>query len=109
MPNEYEEKHLKLWMPATYHIEVEGHIDESWSDRLGGMRITTRRRKDQTTVTTLVGRVRDQAELAGLLNSLYELHLPILTVENIKDKNDETGHDPDKSSRSGAERAYIMK
>ena len=92
-------------MPATYHIEVEGHIDESWSDRLGGMRITTRRRKDQTTVTTLVGRVRDQAELTGLLNSLYELHLPILTVENINDQNDGAGHDPDKSSRSGAEGA----
>ena len=91
-------------MPATYHIEVEGHIDESWSDRLGGMRITTRRRKDQTTVTTLVGRVRDQAELTGLLNSLYELHLPILTVENLKDKNGGADHDPDKSSRSGAER-----
>ena len=25
-------------------------------------------------VTELVGKVRDQAELAGLLNSLYELH-----------------------------------
>ena len=105
MTNAHDGKHLKLWTPATYRIEVEGHIDESCSDRLGGMRITTRRRKDQTTVTTLVGRVRDQAELTGLLNSLYELHLPILTVENLKDKNDETGHDPDKSSRSGAERA----
>jgi hypothetical protein len=60
-------------------------------------------------VTTLVGRVRDQAELTGLLNSLYELHLPILTVENINDKNGGAGHDPDKSSRSGAERAYITK
>jgi len=25
--------------------------------------------------------VRDQAELAGLLNSLYELHLTLLSVE----------------------------
>jgi hypothetical protein len=45
------------------------------------MRITTRQRKDQTTVTTLSGRVRDQAELTGVLNTLYELHLPILSVE----------------------------
>jgi hypothetical protein len=66
---------------------VEGYVDESWSDRLGGMHITSRRRKDQTTVTTLVGRVRDQAELTGLLNSLYELHLPILSVENIDENN----------------------
>jgi hypothetical protein len=59
-------------------------VPESWSDRLGGMRITTRQRKDQTTVTTLTGRVRDQAELTGVLNTLYELHLPILSVENLE-------------------------
>ena len=87
MSNTYEGKHLKLGTPAFYRIVVEGYVDESWSDRLGGMRITSRRRKDQTTVTTLVGRVRDQAELTGLLNSLYELHLPILSVENIDENN----------------------
>ena len=32
-------------------------------------------------VTELVGKVRDQAELAGLLNSLYELHLTLASVE----------------------------
>jgi hypothetical protein len=26
----------------------------------------------------LTGRLKDQAQLAGVLNSLYELHLPIL-------------------------------
>ena len=75
---------LKLWTPATYRIEVEGEVPESWSDRLGGMRITRRQRKDQTTVTTLIGRVRDQAELSGALNTLYELHLPILSVANLE-------------------------
>jgi hypothetical protein len=80
------EKHVKLWTPATYRIEVQGHLDESWSDRLAGMRITTRKRSDQTTVTTLVGRLRDQAELSGVLNSLYELHLSILKVEVVGDE-----------------------
>jgi hypothetical protein len=28
--------------------------------------------------------VRDQAELSGVLNTLYELHLPILSVECLK-------------------------
>jgi len=45
------------------------------------MRITTRKRSDQTPVTTLVGRLRDQAELSGILNSLYGMHLSILKVE----------------------------
>ena len=84
MPNSHKGEHIKLWTPATYRIEVEGEVPESWSDRLGGMRITTRQRKDQTTVTTLIGRVRDQAELTGVLNTLYELHLPILSVENCE-------------------------
>jgi hypothetical protein len=96
-------EHLKLWTPATYRIEVEGHLNESWSERLAGMRITRRRRADQTTVTTLVGELRDQAELTGALNSLYELHMPILSVKSLNEKDGERGHAPDKSSRSGAE------
>ena len=81
MPEDCNGRHLKLWTPATYRIEVVGALDESWSDRLGGMIIKTRQRADQSTVTTLTGRMIDQAELAGVLNSLYELHLPILKVE----------------------------
>jgi len=100
MPNNYNGKYLKLWTPATYRIEVEGALDESWSDRLGGMGITSRKRADQTTVTTLTGRMRDQAELAGILNSLYELHLPILSVENIADNKGEGRCAPDASSPS---------
>jgi len=80
------EKHIKLWTPATYRIEVEGLLAESWSDRLAGMRITARNRSDQTTVTTLVGRLRDQAELSGVLNSLYDLHLSILKVEVVNEE-----------------------
>lgn len=74
---------IKLWTPATYRIEVEGHLNESWSDRLAGMRITSRERADQTKVSILIGRMRDQAELSGVLSSLYELHLPILKVEMV--------------------------
>ena len=36
-------------------------------------------------LTELVGKVRDQAELAGLLNTLYELPLTLLLVEIMKD------------------------
>ena len=60
---------------------------ESWSDCLAGMRITVHKRADQTTVTTLIGRLKDQAELSGVLNSLYDLyHLAILKVEVVNDK-----------------------
>ncbi|MGD9074491.1 MAG: hypothetical protein PVJ69_04705 [Desulfobacteraceae bacterium] len=103
MPKKFDGQHLKLWTPATYRITVEGKLDKSWSDRLGGMRITAHEREDQTTVTTLIGQVRDQAELAGVLNSLYELHMPILSVENLSEDNGEAGHDPGQSSPSESE------
>ena len=70
--------------PGNYRIRVLGSLDESWSDRLGGLRITACSPKDQEgPVTELVGQVRDQAKLAGVLNSLYELHLTLLSVEYL--------------------------
>ena len=78
-------KDFKLWTPATYRIKVQGYLDERRSDFLGGMTITTASQGDQGVVTTLEGRLRDQAELSGVLNTLYELHLPILSVECLKD------------------------
>ena len=68
--------------PGNYLIRVLGALDESWSKKLGGFHITTGSLKDQEKpVTELVCHVRDQAELVGILETLYELHLPILLVE----------------------------
>jgi len=64
-----------------YCIRVQGFLDESWSDRLAGLRITTCHTEDHEPISELVGQVRDQAELAGVLNTLYDLHLTLLTVE----------------------------
>ncbi len=69
--------------PGNYRIRVQGLLDESWSERLGGLQITKISQKDKAPVTELVGQMRDQAELAGVLNSLYDLHLSLLSVEYI--------------------------
>ena len=69
---------------GTYRIRVLGFLDESFSERLGGLHISQCSLKDhEGAVTELVGQVRDQAELAGLLNNLYELHLTLWSVEYI--------------------------
>jgi hypothetical protein len=69
--------------PGTYHICVQGAIDPTWSDRLDGMKIHLSADEGQPRVTTLEGELSDQAALAGVLNSLYELHLPILMVMRL--------------------------
>ena len=81
MQHESTGKRLTLGMPATYRINIQGSIDKRWAGRLGDMLITTRDSRSDASVTILVGRVRDQAELVGVLNSLYELRLPLLSLE----------------------------
>ena len=77
---------VKFEGPATYQIVVRGFLDEKLSDRLGGMRITSESRGDEKPVTTLGGRLLDQAQLSGVLNALYEMHLPILSVEILDEE-----------------------
>ena len=83
MPQSRPGKGLKLETPATYRIRVQGRLDETWADRLGGMAITSTSTKEKLPVTLLVGHLIDQAALSGVLNTLYELHLPLLSVENL--------------------------
>jgi hypothetical protein len=69
--------------PATYRIGVQGRIPASWCDRLAGMTITEDAPEGEPPVTTLLGELSDQADLAGVLNTLYALHLPVLLVERL--------------------------
>lgn len=66
--------------PAAYQIRVQGKVDPDWSDRLAGMTIRLTAEEACPPVTTLNGELSDQAALAGVLNTLYELHLSILSV-----------------------------
>jgi hypothetical protein len=70
--------------PATYQISVQGRIDPTMSDLLGGMTISPDIVEADHTVTTLCGELGDQAALAGVLNTLYELHLPVLLVKRLE-------------------------
>ena len=69
--------------PAMYRIVVQGSLDEDWSSRLAGMAISSTTRRDRVPHTTLLGPIRDQAELNGVLSTLYGLHLTILGVEAV--------------------------
>ncbi len=72
-------------LPATYLIRVRGKIKAGWSDRVEGMTISLAARPDGTSETTLVGELRDQAAVLGVLRTLYELHLELLAVTRLTD------------------------
>jgi hypothetical protein len=70
-------------LPATYRIRVRGKIKASWSDRVEGMTITLEVQPDGATETTLVGKLRNQAAVMGVISTLYELHLELLSVSRL--------------------------
>jgi len=76
--------------PATYQISVQGRIDPTWSDRLEGMRISLDSSLDASPTTTLLGELSDQAALAGVLNTLYELHLTVISVTRLSELSTQT-------------------
>ena len=64
-------------MSEFYRIRVGGHLDDRWSDRLGGLAV--QRQEDGTTL--LVGPVVDQAALHGVIIRIRDLGLPLLSVK----------------------------
>ena len=74
-------KGLTLDSTAAYAIRIQGSLDESWSDRMSGVSIRVQRSPDEAPVTILTGEFQDQAALAGVLNTLHDLGLPLLSVQ----------------------------
>jgi hypothetical protein len=74
---------LKAISPAEYKISVIGFLDENMSDRLGGLAIlnTNPDQCADAPIVTLTGKLTDQAALFGVLNSLYNMRMPLLAVE----------------------------
>ena len=81
MPTEQDWSKFNLGTPAVYRIKIRGYLDDNWSNRLGGMAIQHTPATGGTTITILQGEMVDQAALFGVLNSLYGLGFPILSVE----------------------------
>lgn len=71
---------ISIASPACYQITVQGRLDPIWSDRLAGMQIYLQDSEERKPISVLVGQLRDQAEMLGVLNGLYALQLPIVSV-----------------------------
>jgi hypothetical protein len=65
----------------NYRIEVQGELDEGWTELFNGMNMTY-----QNGVTTLTGRVKDQVALRGILTSVWDLNLVLISVQQVECK-----------------------
>ncbi len=69
--------------PGFYRIEVQGRLHKDWWSRLGAMQVSSYVPDSGIEVTVLQGAIRDQSELAGIIKTLYELHLVLRSVSYL--------------------------
>jgi hypothetical protein len=74
-------EHLSMKGAAYYRIRVRGELNPSFSDRLEGMQIENTFRTDGRAESVLEGRLDDQSAFSGVLNTLYDMHLPVVSAD----------------------------
>ena len=66
--------------PGRYAVRIKGHLGDRWTSWFGGLTLT---REDNGT-TLLTGPVVDQAALHGLLRTVRDLALPLVSVVQVE-------------------------
>ena len=66
--------------PQLYEIRLKGHLDARWATSFEGLSLTLT--SDGTTI--LAGPVVDQAALYGVLRTVRDLALPLLSVIQVE-------------------------
>jgi hypothetical protein len=73
---------------GRFELRVKGHLDARWADWFDGLNLA--QAPDGTTV--IRGEVADQAALHGLLQTLRDLGLPLISVTPVEaEQRDEPG------------------
>ena len=80
-------KYPSMQGPATYRIRVRGMLNSSWSNRLEGMQIDNLQRSDGSSESVLEGCLVDQSAFAGVMSTLYDLHLPVISADCLGPEN----------------------
>ena len=75
---------MSILEPAVYRIRILGILDKTWSDYCRGMQIVHEGTEQHHAMTVLLGRLADQSALIGVLNALFDIGYPILSVEYLE-------------------------
>lgn len=70
---------IQKWhRPAKYEIQVYGQLEGDWFDWFSNISILT-----ESGMTVIIIDVADQATLQGLLTRIFNLGLPLVSVQRI--------------------------
>jgi hypothetical protein len=79
MPNELDSRTTPDH-PMIYEIRIKGHLGHEWTDWFDGLTITLEEDGDML----LTGPVIDQAALHGLLRTVRDLGMPLVSVSPVE-------------------------
>ena len=74
---------LTLTTPAAYLIRIRGRVDQNWLEYFDRFLVVVSVSPGRAPETTLRGRVRDQAELLGMLHCLHSYGITLFSVECV--------------------------
>ncbi len=74
------DKNIEFTTSNNYIIEVKGKLEENFSEIFGGLSIK-HKMENNITISYLEGKIIDQAELIGILNTLFNMRFPIINVK----------------------------
>ena len=83
--NHKKKPEFNFQKPAVYKIKVHGEIEKSWADKLQGLQINIERSQSKSTISVLVGQINDQSALSGVLNTLYDMHMTVISVHMLSE------------------------
>jgi hypothetical protein len=66
-----------------YQIKLKGELDQSWSDWLGEVEITSEQADDGSVITTILVNTADQPTLFGVLDRIRDLNFILLQVTRV--------------------------
>jgi hypothetical protein len=84
---------LTMYETAVYRLRFQGAFDESWLQDLGAEWTLQLNDEHSQVITTITGIECDQAALMGLLSRLYDVGLPLLSVECLETTAGQSRHD----------------
>ena len=74
---------------GIYEIVVQGHLDEQSRYWFEGLTLTNGLDEGGAPITTLAGRFVDQAALHGVLATIRDINVPLISVNQVeKDSQD---------------------
>ena len=82
---QHAEPKFSFQNPAVYKIKVQGEIEKSWASKLQGLQINIERSQSKNPVSVLVGQINDQSALSGIMHTLYDMHMTVISVHMLSE------------------------